>query len=238
MLDKINLENILFLDIETVPQEPSYDKVSDRMKELWAIKTLQRRKDNESPEEFYKSAGIFAEFGKIICISVGYFKHTNEGNSFRITSFSGDDEFTILKDFFNLLNQHYNKKESALCAHNGKEFDYPFIARRALINGLKLPMILDIAGTKPWENALLDTMEMWKFGDYKSYTSLNLLAAVFNIPSSKDDIDGSRVATVYWNERDLNRIATYCQKDVLIVAQLFLRFRGEPLLKDTEINFV
>jgi predicted PolB exonuclease-like 3'-5' exonuclease len=238
MLDKINLENILFLDIETVPQEPSFNKVSERMKELWAIKTLQRRKENETPEEFYKSAGIFAEFGKIICISVGYFKSSKEGNSFRITSFSGDDEFTILKDFFHLLNQHYNKKESALCAHNGKEFDYPYIARRALINGLKLPVILDIAGMKPWENALLDTMEMWKFGDYKSYTSLNLLAAVFNIHSSKDDIDGSMVGSVYWNERDLNRIVTYCQKDVLTVAQLFLRFRGEPLLEEKDINFV
>ncbi len=238
MQAKFNLENILFLDIETVPQQPTFDKVSERMKELWAVKTMQRRKDNETPEEFYKSAGIFAEFGKIICISVGYFKMTKDGKTFRITSFSGDDEFMVLKDFFQLLNQHYNKKESALCAHNGKEFDYPFLARRALINGLKLPMVLDIAGSKPWENQLLDTMEMWKFGDYKSYTSLVLLAAIFDIPTPKDDIDGTMVGGIYWKERDLNRIVTYCQKDVLTVAQLFLRFQGEPLLEGEEINMV
>jgi predicted PolB exonuclease-like 3'-5' exonuclease len=238
MLDKLNIENILFLDIETVPCESSFDQLSDRMKELWAIKTLQRRKENESPEEFYRSAGIFAEFGKIICISAGYFKNSKEGYNFRITSFTGDDEFIIIKDFFNLLNHHFNKKDHSLCAHNGKEFDYPYIARRALINNLKLPDILDLAGKKPWESGLLDTLELWKFGDFKNYTSLNLLATVFNIPTPKDDIDGSKVYDVYWKEKDLKRIINYCQKDVLTVAQLFLRFRGESLLKDENIHYI
>jgi|ERR1035437_17666 predicted PolB exonuclease-like 3'-5' exonuclease len=238
MLNKLNIENILFLDIETVPSEPSFELLSDRMKELWAIKTLQRRKETETPDEFYKSAGIFAEFGKIICISAGYFKNSKEGYNFRITSFAGDNEFIIIKDFFNLLNHHFNKKDHSLCAHNGKEFDYPYIARRALINNLKLPSILDIAGKKPWETGLLDTLELWKFGDYKSYTSLNLLATIFNIPTPKDDIDGSKVYAVYWKEKDLKRIINYCQKDVLTVAQLFLRFRGESLLKDENIHYI
>ncbi len=238
MIDNINIENILFLDIETVPSEPTFDNLPDRMKKLWEHKTLQRRKENETADEFYRSAGIFAEFGKIICISAGYFKRTGDGQTFRITSFAGDDEILILKDFFNLLNHHYNKKDNFLCAHNGKEFDYPFIARRALINGIKIPSILDIAGKKPWESNLIDTMELWKFGDYKSYTSLNLLAAIFNIDTPKDDIDGSMVYSVYYKEKDLERIVKYCQKDVLTVAQVFLKFRGEKLLDDDNVSIV
>lgn len=225
MLQHIPLKDILFLDIETVPVVYKYSDLNENIQKLWDGKF--RSQQTEPAENHYKKAGVYAEFAKIICISVGVFKDKN----FRLKSFSGDDEKEILTDFIDLLNKHYNKKEHLLCAHNGKEFDFPFIARRTLINGLRIPALLDISGKKPWEVNHLDTMELWKFGDYKSYTSLNLLAAVFHIPTPKDDIDGSDVARVYWEEHDLQRITSYCQKDVLTVAQLLLRFKGEPLIE-------
>jgi DNA polymerase elongation subunit (family B) len=229
MLDNINLEDILFLDIETAPQTYNYQELHETTKSLWdnKFKYLQ----NDTAENHYKKAGIFAEFAKVICISVGIIK----GKSFRIKSFCCEEEATLLSDFAELLNKYYNRKNHLLCAHNGKEFDFPFIARRMLINGIKLPKILNIAGKKPWEINHLDTMDLWKFGDYKNYTSLNLLAHVFNIPTPKDDIEGGEVARVYWEEKDIPRITNYCQKDVLTVAQLLLRFRGEPLITQENI---
>ena len=229
MLDNIQLEDILFLDIETAPVVYNYSGLTDAARKLWDTKF--KNQQAESPEAQYKKAGIYAEFAKIICISVGAFNH----KVFRIKSFYSDDEKEILNNFSELLNKHYHKKEHLLCAHNGKEFDFPFIARRMLINGLKLPKLLDIAGKKPWEVSHLDTMELWKFGDYKNYTSLNLLASVFGIPTPKDDIDGSDVGRVYWEEKNLERIVTYCQKDVLTVAQLLLRFKGEPLIEPKQV---
>ncbi len=229
MLDNIKLSDVLFLDIETAPLVYNYKELDSTMRPLWDTKF--RFNTTETPDQQYKKAGIFAEFAKVICISVGFF---NE-EKFRIKSFYGHDEKQVLKDFAELLGKHYNKKEHLLCAHNGKEFDFPFMCRRMLINGIKLPKALSIAGKKPWEINHLDTMELWKFGDYKNYTSLNLLAAVFNIPTPKDDIDGSDVARVYWEEKDLERIVSYCQKDVLTVAQLLLRFIGEELINDKNI---
>lgn len=230
MLDQINLEHVLFLDIETVPVYYGYNTLPEDTKKLWDSKF--KFNTTETPEAGYKKAGIFAEYAKIICISVGFLKD----NSFRVKSYFGDDEKQLLLDFATLLNTHYNKKESQLCAHNGKEFDYPFIARRMLINGVKLPAILNIAGKKPWEVNLLDTMEMWKFGDYKNFTSLNLLAHIFGIPTPKDDIDGSDVSRVYYEEKNLQRIVTYCQKDVLTVAQLLLKFKGDALIQPEQVH--
>ncbi|MCC6690409.1 MAG: 3'-5' exonuclease [Bacteroidia bacterium] len=229
MLENIKTEDILFLDIETVPICYNYSGLGEAARKLWDNKF--RFQTNDTPENQYKKAGIYAEFAKVICISVGYMT----GKTFRLKSFAGDDEKIILEDFALLLNKHYNKKESLLCAHNGKEFDYPFIARRMLINKVPLPQILNIAGKRPWEVTLLDTMELWKFGDYKNFTSLSLLAYVFNIPTPKDDIDGSDVARVYYEEKNLERIVTYCQKDVLTVAQLILRFKGEALINAEQV---
>lgn len=232
MLEDIKISNVLFLDVETAPVVYRYNDLDENSRKLWDTKF--RYQQAESFEEQYKKAGVYAEFAKVICISVGYF---NE-KTFRIKSFFGDDEKKVLLDFAELLNTHYNRKEHLLCAHNGKEFDFPFLCRRMLINGVKLPKTLNIAGKKPWEINHLDTMELWKFGDYKSYTSLNLLANVFNIPTPKDDIDGSDVARVYWEERDLQRIAVYCQKDVITVAQLLLKFKGEPLITEKNIVYI
>jgi len=239
MLSEIKIKNVLFLDIETVPCSPSFDDLDTTFQALWAEKTAWQRKEEYTPAEFYKlKAGVMAEFAKIICISVGYLFVEKNENHFRIKSFYGDDEKQIITDFNELLNSQFSKKQHQLCAHNGKEFDFPFIARRTLINGLKLPALLDIAGKKPWEVNHLDTMELWKFGDYKHYTSIKLLAALFNIPTPKDDIDGSKVAGVYWNDKDLERIKKYCQKDTLTVAQLLLKYKGEELISENNIEFV
>jgi len=239
MLIDVKIKNILFLDIETVPCSPNFKDLDVTFQTLWAEKTAWQRKEEYTPAEFYKlKAGVMAEFAKIICISVGYLFIDKGENHFRIKSFYGDDEKQIITDFNELLNSQFNKKQHQLCAHNGKEFDFPFIARRTLINGLKLPALLDIAGKKPWEVNHLDTMELWKFGDYKHYTSIKLLAALFNIPTPKDDIDGSQVAGVYWNDKDIERIKKYCQKDTLTVAQLLLKYKGEELISENNIEFV
>lgn len=239
MLQNIHKTNILFLDIETVSAVSSYQELSERMKTFWAKKmAFSIEKEGLSAEEMYSRAGIYSEFGKIVCISVGFFYSKDGKTKFRIKSYFGDNELEVLKNFNNLLNQSFNSPEHYLCGHNGKEFDFPYIARRTLINALPLPKLLDIAGKKPWEVKHLDTMELWKFGDYKHYTSLALLTEIFNIPTPKDDIDGSEVGRVYWEEKNLKRIAEYCQKDVLAVAQLYLRYIGEDIIAQGDVEVV
>jgi predicted PolB exonuclease-like 3'-5' exonuclease len=225
----------MFLDIETVPVSPSFDDLGPAMQALWDKKSLNFRNETQSPGEVYQRAGIYAEFGKIICISVGLLKDKNP-YGFRLKSFFGKDEKMILSEFSGLLVKYAKNREVLLCAHNGKEFDYPYIARRMIVNGLIIPEILDNAGKKPWEVKLLDTMELWKFGDYKSYTSLDLLSSILGIPSPKDDIDGSMVADIYWKEHDLKRIVRYCEKDVLTVAQILLRFMNLPVISRERVE--
>lgn len=237
MLEKIQLNNILFLDIETVPQYDSYMGMDDETQKLLEQKTQYQRRDEVTAEDFYERAGIWAEFGKIICISVGYFTNKADIRNFRVTSFWGE-EAKILQDFSNILNNHFGSAAHVLCGHNAKEFDIPFIARRMIINGIALPDKLNLFGKKPWEVPHLDTLELWKFGDYKHFTSLKLLTKVLGVPSPKDDIDGSEVARVFYIEKDIDRIITYCEKDVIAVAQIFLRFRREDLLIEDEITHV
>lgn len=237
MIKRINLENILFLDIETVPEFQHFHDLDDETKMLWELKTQYQRKEEFTPEEFYNHAGIWAEFGKIVCISVGYFVVRENNRNFRVTSFYGE-EIKILNDFKNLLETHFNKPHHLLCAHNGKEFDFPYIARRMIINGIDIPSKLDLFGKKPWEVPHLDTLEMWKFGDYKTYTSLKLLTHILEIPSPKDDIDGSQVHRVFYEEKDIDRIVVYCEKDTIAVAQIFLRLRNEKILEENEIQSV
>lgn len=234
MLRRINLKHILFLDIETVPEVQEFEALDDTARVLWEAKSKYQRKDEFTAEEFYHKAGIWAEFGKIICISVGFFSITGDVREFRVTSFHGD-EVKLLKEFKQLLDSHFNKPHHLLCAHNGKEFDFPYIARRMVIHGIEIPAKLNLFGKKPWEVPHIDTMELWKFGDYKHYTSLKLLTHILNIPSPKDDIDGSEVARVYYEENDIDRIIVYCEKDTVAVAQVFLRFRNEAILIEDEI---
>jgi len=234
LIENLNIDNILFLDIETVPNYPKFDDVPDRFKKLWEKKANKLIKDpeNETAESIYPRAGIYAEFGKIVCISAGFFNN----DVFRMKSFYGHNETKLLEEFANLLDRYFDSKEHLLCAHNGKEFDFPFIARRMLINGIVIPKILNLAGKKPWEVQHLDTMELWKFGDYKNYTSLDLLTAVFDIPTPKDDISGADVWTVYWNEKDLERIKIYCEKDVISIVQLFRKYQNLELIQEADIS--
>jgi len=234
MISKLNLEDILFLDIETVPETQNFSELDDLKQELWELKSQYQRKEDATAEEFYERAGIWAEFGKIICISVGYFNIQGDKRTFRVTSFYGD-EVKILKEFKNLVINHFSQAKHLLCAHNGKEFDFPYIARRMIIHNIQLPYKLNLFGKKPWEVPHLDTLELWKFGDYKTYTSLKLLANVLGIPSPKDDIDGSEVYRVFYEEKNMDRIITYCEKDTITVAQILLRLRGDELLQDNEI---
>lgn len=237
MLHKINLEDILFLDIETVPQYPDYNSVPAAEQALWEEKTQNLRKDEYTAEEYYNRAGIWAEFGKIVCISVGYFSFRHEQRTFRVTSFTGEED-TLLRDFVRLVEEHFSRPNKLFCAHNGKEFDFPYLSRRMIINGVRIPNKLQLFGKKPWEVPHLDTLDLWKFGDYKHYTSLTLLANTLGIPSPKDDINGSQVCDVFYEENDIHRIATYCEKDTITVAQILLRLRYEPLLTDDEILII
>jgi DNA polymerase elongation subunit (family B) len=233
------LENILFLDIETVPQTYSYKDIDAKTKELFDSKVRFRLNDENTYDELYeRNAAIFAEFGKIVCVSVGFVRENNMERSIRLKSFYHDDEKTLLIQFKKLLEEHYNSPFHVLCGHNAKEFDFPYLCRRMLINGVSLPNILNISGKKPWEIKHLDTMELWKFGDFKAYTSLALLCHVFEIPTPKDDISGADVARVYYEENDLERIARYCEKDVAALIQLFLRMKGEELVADANISIV
>jgi len=232
MLDNLDWNNVMVIDIETVPQYSSYDLLPEHFQKLWDKKTHNQRKE-ETAEEFYKNAGIQAEFGKIICISAGLF---TKGGGFRVKSFASHNEAEMLQNFAEMLKSRPNNL--ILCGHNAKEFDIPYICRRMLVNGIKLPEQLCISGKKPWEICHLDTMEMWKFGDYKNFTSLTLLATIFGIPTPKDDIDGSMVGSVYWIDNQLDRICVYCQKDVVTTAQLLKRFKGEPLIADDLITIV
>lgn len=232
MLQNLNLEEILFIDIETVPLAPEFTDLTEKWKKLWEHKMQYQISNGEPAEELYDRAGIYAEFGRIICISTGYITQKQGEAFFRVKSFYDDDEKTLIQNFFNALESFSKAGKRRLCAHNGQEFDFPYISRRALVNNLTLPKVLDIAGAKPWEvkDVLIDTLQLWKFGDYKHYTSLSLLCELFNIPTPKDDIDGSQVAKVYWEDNDLDRIIKYCEKDTLAVANLLLKYKGDPVI--------
>ena len=234
MIDKIVLPNILFLDIETVPENEVFSDLSEETQHLFADKTKYQRKDDFSPEEFYERAGIWAEFGKIVCISVGYFTIKNAERQFRTTSFMGKED-ELLRAFNQMVQQHFSNPAFVFCGHNIKEFDIPYLCRRMLINNIQIPEKLQLFGRKPWEIPHLDTLELWKFGDYKHYTSLKLLTHVLGIPSPKEDIEGSEVRNVYYNEKNIARIKKYCERDVVAVAQVFLRLRNENLLTESEI---
>jgi hypothetical protein len=233
-----DFRNILFLDIETVACSPVYDELSERLKAQWARKANYfRQRDNELTDEelFHERAGIYAEFGKVVVIAMGKFSVNEAGErTLRIRSMAHDDEGTLLREFCSVLGK-MDQSQVRFCAHNGKEFDYPYLSRRLLVQGIPLPESLNLSGKKPWEIAHLDTLEMWKFGDYKHYTSLDLLATLFDIPTSKGDMDGSKVNEVYYREKDLKKIAEYCTSDVVVVSQLFLRLKGQPLVEKRNI---
>ncbi len=234
MLKDIKLERVLFLDIETVPQTYVYQDLDEKTKELFNQKTRFSQNEEKSFESLYNErGGILSEFGKIICISIGLVTKDSLGaRKIRLKSFAHDNEETLLLQFKKILDE----RDYVLCGHNSKEFDIPYICRRMLINGISLPNTLDIAGKRPWEINHLDTLELWKFGDYKAFTSLALLCHVFNIPTPKDDISGADVARVYYEEKNLNRIRQYCEKDVVALIQLLMRMKGDSLIAEENIS--
>ena len=246
MISNIDVAKVLFLDIETVSEKASYEELDDTFQSLWKLKcrAITRNYEEEISDEeasviYKEKAGIYAEFGKIVCISVGIITRNefSQELNVRLKSFAYEDESKLLAEFCRMVEQYYNNpNEHYFCGHNIKEFDIPYICRRLVVNQLKIPFALDLFGKKPWETKhLLDTMVFWKFGDYKNYTSLKLLAAVLGFPSPKDDIDGSEVGPTFWENGDLDRIADYCEKDVLAVVQLLLRYKRMPLLEAPQV---
>ena len=241
-----DLTKIMFLDIETVPLTSDFSELPPEMSHLWEEKftSLQRYLTEKHGEDitaesaFMRNAGIYSEFGKIVCISVGFIYFREGEMFFRTKSFAGNDEVKILTDFSNLINANWTSNEHRFCGHNIKEFDIPYICRRMVINNIQIPPIIDVSGKKPWETYFLDTLELWKFGDKKSYTSLKLLTTVLGIPTPKDDIDGSQVAQVYYEEKNIARIAAYCQKDVLATAQVFLRLSRFGTIEECNIEHI
>lgn len=238
-LEYINPKDLIFIDIETVPQEANFNDLNENMKLFWSEKCrfIQRQEPELTPEDLYERAGIYAEFGKVICISMGIITQNEDEMGIRLKSFYSDDEKNVLENFSQILDK-FQPNQKYLVGHNVKEFDIPFLCRRMLVHGLRLPQMLNVGGLKPWEVPYLDTMQYWKFGDYKSFTSLKLLAEIFGIPSPKDDIDGSQVRDVYYKEKDLERIVKYCEKDVLAVAQLFLKFQNKALIKPENCVYI
>lgn len=230
-----DLSRILFLDIETVPEVYAWGDLGAKTAQLFSDKTrFEQERNNKTAEELWgERGGILAEFGKIICIGVGSMHRKDGGHDLRVTSFHGADEYDVLTRFADLLERYFNTDDHWLCAHNGKEFDFPYIARRCIVNHIPLPRLLDVGGLKPWEVGHIDTMNMWSFGDRKAYTSLALLTHILGIATPKDDITGADVARVFYVDKDLDRIASYCRKDVVATAQLFLRLtQREPLRED------
>lgn len=231
------LRDILFIDIETVASTADYASMDERMKVQWSRKANFFRRDSQLTDEalFHERAGIYAEFGKIVCIAVGkYVDHESGELGLKTKVYADANENELLLNFKEMIEK-FDAANLRLCAHNGKEFDYPYLCRRMLINSISLPAVLNLSGKRGWEIPHLDTMEMWKFGDYKNYTSLDLLAALFQIPSSKDKIDGSQVNYVYHHDKDLEKIAEYCRADVVVLAQLFLKLKGYPLIPQDNI---
>ena len=239
-MQNIRLENLLLIDIETVSEHPAFDKLNEDWQHLWQDKVQRQLPEDTTPAEFYpQRAGVMAEFAKVVCISVGYFKREVKEFQLRIKSYYGDDEKLLLQGFIDALKKmELNNSKWSFTGHNIKEFDIPFICRRLLINGMPIPPFLDFQNMKPWETNMVDTFQYWRFGDYKHYTSLKLLAAALNVPSPKDDIDGSMVGEVYWVEKNLERIVTYCQKDVVTTGNIILRFKNLPILNAGQIEII
>lgn len=235
MLETIDLQQVLVLDIETVSQKATYTELPGNFQELWTLKTQHSLNEGQSAADVYPDAGLYAEFGKIICISVGVFHQQHGQTGFRVKSFAHVNEKELLAEFSALLRKQ--PSNLTLCAHNGKSFDFPYLCKRMLINGIALPLQLDLSGKKPWEISHLDTMELWRFGDFRNAVSLNLMAAVLGIPSPKDDISGKDVFEVYYGENNLDRIRVYCEKDVITTAQILRRLRNEPLIIQEAISF-
>lgn len=236
MLDYLAPEELLFLDIETVPEYDAFSRLPEALQPLFLKKTERLRLADDTDEaHYFNTAGIYAEFGKVICITMGALQR--DGNSYllNLKTLADHQERPLLEAFLQVAASEKNSKKK-FCGHNIREFDIPYLCRRMLIQGMNLPALLDLSGKKPWEVPLIDTLQLWSFGDKKHYTSLKLLALLLGIDSPKEDIEGKDVGRIYWQEKDLPRIAAYCERDVITVAQVILRFKGLPPLPPEQIR--
>jgi DNA polymerase elongation subunit (family B) len=236
-----HLKNILFIDIETVSQESHFDSLDSRLKQLWLKKaSVIQNKDNLPDEDFYlKRSSIYAEFGKIICIGIGgIFFDDNLEPTLRVKMIRGESEAEILAQFRAILEKHKAGANLMLCAHNGKEFDFPYICRRMLVHGITLPRILQVSGKKPWQIPHIDTLDLWKFGDYKHYVSLELLATIFDIPDDESEVSGDQINHIYYIEKDRAKIELYCANDVKVLTQLYMKMNNWPLINETHIEVI
>lgn len=240
-----SMQHILFLDVETVSQQPMFEAMNDHGRNLWKQKIgyMARRDDREWEEDdfarSYKDrAAIYAEFGKVIVISAGIITQTDDNIlNLRIKSFYGDEERNVLESFASILHKNFHDPNmNVLCGHNIREFDIPYLCRRYSVHGISLPPLLNIAGKKPWEiKYVADTLEMWKYGDHKNYTSLDLLAYTLGIASPKETLDGSKVGHCYWEEKDLEKIKQYCERDVVTVAQVYLKLNNMAVFHQDQV---
>lgn len=244
-MQNIKTEDLIVIDIETASLSASFNLMEGKWQELWEEKTIRILPEGLTAGEFYpQRAGVMAEFSKIVCISIGYFIR-EQHLKIRVKSFYGDDEKKILADFLQTISKIESFNNNwCFAGHNIKEFDIPFICRRLLVNNMRIPPYLDFQNMKPWETNIVDTFQYWRFGDYKNFTSLKLLAAAMGVPSSKDDIDGSMVGELYHSgnaeEKEINmkRIAVYCQKDVVTTANIILRFKNAPIIHEDDVEIV
>ena len=244
-MQNIKTEDLIVIDIETASVSASFNLLEEKWQELWEEKTIRILPEGITAQEFYpQRAGVMAEFSKIVCISIGYFIREQQ-LKIRVKSFYGDDEKKILNDFLQTVSKIESFNNNwCFAGHNIKEFDIPFICRRLMVNNMRIPPYLDFQNMKPWETNIVDTFQYWRFGDYKNFTSLKLLAAAMGVPSSKNDIDGSMVGELYHTgnaqEKEINmkRIATYCQKDVVTTANIILRFKNTPIIHENDVEIV
>lgn len=230
ILDSLALEDLVFFDIETAPLTATLAELPEELQAVWALKEGHKAPEDQDAESWWhERSGLYAEFGRVVCISLGFFTRSKEGRQFRVKSMADPNEDLVLQDFAQMLEKHFpSLQRHRLCGHNIKGFDIPYLCRRMIINGIPLPAQLDVAGLKPWEIPHVDTQELWGFGDRRHMASLRLLAASLGIPSPKDDIDGSQVGRVFWEDNDLDRIATYCAKDVVTTGRVLLRLKEGP----------
>lgn len=236
-----HFQDFLIIDIETVSGNENVEKLPPALQKHWERKAgFIRNPEEKAPDElYYDRAAIYAEFGKIIVIGMGFYHEVKGKPALRVKTIASKNEKKLLTEFKNFIESKFDQDHLKLCAHNGKEFDFPYLCRRMLINDIKIPWSLNMTGKKPWEVNHIDTMELWKFGDWKSFTSLDLLTTIFEIPSSKKELDGSMVTKTYYEEKDgLKKIEEYCQKDVVATAQLYLRLNNLPLIDPDQINII
>ncbi len=235
------LTDLFLLDVETVPQVATFSELNPLWQRLWSDKISKTVPETISLEDSWKMrAGILAEFGKIICISTAYFYNDNNGEqALRIKSFFGDDEKHVLEQFKAASVKFFQHNQCfQFAGHNIREFDIPYICRRMIINNIPLPEFLQLHAAKPWDVKMVDTLQWWKFGDYKNYISLDLLAHVLGVPTSKTDMDGSKVQDEYYYRENIQKIVEYCQRDVVVVANVLRKFQQLGALPEAHITVV